>query len=90
MEFDWDTAKDAANRAKHGVGFDLARQIDWTRAQTVLDVRQDYGEPRFCVYARISGRLFCCVCTLRKGTIRIISMRKANRREERDYGPKAL
>lgn len=86
MEFEWDEAKDSTNRAKHGVGLAEAAQMDWGAANPVLDTRQDYGEPRFRLIAPIGKRFFVCVYTLRKGRIRIISLRKANSRERRDHG----
>lgn len=86
MEFEWDDGKDAANRAKHGLGFDVVHQLDWADARPVRDLRSDYGEPRYIVYARLGLRLHACVFTLRKGRIRIRSLRQANKREERDYG----
>ena len=86
MEFEWDEAKDAANRAKHGVGFDVARELRWEDALPEKDVRAEYGEDRFIIYAYRATRLYACVFTLRQDRIRIISLRKANKREERDCG----
>ena len=86
MDFEWDEAKDAANRAKHGVGFDFARELQWEDARPEKDVRAEYGEDRFIIYAYREARLYACVFTLRQERIRIISLRKANKREERDYG----
>ena len=86
MECDWDESKDAANRAKHGVSLAQAVRLDWTRGKDVMDLRADYGEDRIIRYARLDARLFACVYTVRSGRLRIISLRKANRREIRDYG----
>ena len=86
MEFEWDEGKSAANRAKHGVGFERARQMDLDSAHKVADLRRDYGEHREVAYVRHEGRLFVCVYVLREGRYRIISLRKANSREERKYG----
>lgn len=86
MEFEWDEAKDAANRAKHGLALRDAALLDWVRGRTVPDQRQDYGEARFVRFARINGRLHVCIFTQRQGRRRIISLRKANRREIRDHG----
>ena len=48
LEFEWDDAKDAANTAKHGVGFVIARNVfkDVFAIERVDD-RQDYGEERY-------------------------------------------
>jgi uncharacterized DUF497 family protein len=86
MEFEWDEAKDAANRAKHGLGLGEAARMDWARTVPAVDARADYGEARLIAYAPIDGRLHVCVYTLRGRKRRIISLRKANKREERAHG----
>jgi uncharacterized protein len=85
MEFEWDDAKDAANRAKHRLSLSDAVRLDWVNGRTVADHR-DYGELRMMRYARLDGRLMVCIYTLRGPFYRIISLRKANQREIRDYG----
>jgi uncharacterized protein len=85
MEFEWDATKDAANRAKHGVSLADAARLDWQIGRTEVDPRQ-YGELRLMRYAKLDGRLMVCIYTLRGTTYRIISLRKANQREIRDYG----
>ena len=86
MQFEWDEAKDAANRAKHGIGLAEAAELDWIRAKFVIDERADYGEIRVIAYAVLLSRLHTCVFTLRNDTARIISLRKSNSREIRDHG----
>ena len=86
MDFEWDEAKDAANRAKHGIGLARAARLDWGRAIDVEDMRRDYGEVRTVSFARLDGRLHACTWTWRDGRKRIISLRKANRREVRRNG----
>lgn len=86
MEFEWDDAKDAANRTKHGVGFDIVWELDWIEAQELTDTRNDYGEIRRQAYLYRVDRLYVCIYTERDGARRIISLRKANRREEQRYG----
>ena len=86
MEIEWDAEKDAANRAKHGVGLAEAARLDWATAVEIGDTRRDYGEVRRCAYLYRGARLFVCVYTRRDGRKRIISPRKANKREERRHG----
>lgn len=81
----FDPAKDAANRAKHGLSLAEAERLDWSRAFVVKDARHDYGEPRYRVYAMLDGRLHMAAVTWRSGTLRVISLRKANRREVSRY-----
>lgn len=86
MEFDWDEAKDKANRAKHGVSLAEAVGLDWADRTEVQDLRADYREDRIVAYACLGDRLHVCVYTLRDETLRIISLRKANNREIKAYG----
>jgi uncharacterized protein len=51
-----------------------------------IDERWEYGEVRYRLYGRVDGRLFVVVYTKRDRAVRIISARKANARERRDYG----
>jgi len=46
MGFEWDQAKDAANRRKHGLGFREAAQIFRGPVLVATDTRHDYGERR--------------------------------------------
>ncbi|MGQ7934677.1 BrnT family toxin [Paraburkholderia sp. D1E] len=82
---EFDPAKDQINRSKHGVSLALAECFEWDRALDALDDRHAYGEPRFFAYGLIDGRVYCLVYTLRGETLRVISLRKANKREVNDY-----
>lgn len=83
--FDWDEAKRRANLAKHGVDFALAREFFWDVAVIERDSRNDYGEDRLSVTAPLLGRLHVMIYVVRDGRIRIISLRRANKRERRRY-----
>ena len=60
-------------------GFDLATAKIW------IDTRNDYGEERFIALGTIGERLFSLVFTVRGDALRIISLRKANKREVNSY-----
>jgi uncharacterized DUF497 family protein len=79
--YDWDEAKRAANLAKHRVDFVDMERFDWGTALTREDARRDYGETRFISVGLIDGRLHVCVWTPRHQRLRIVTLRKANRRE---------
>jgi uncharacterized DUF497 family protein len=81
--YDWDEEKAAANLIKHGVAFEAVYGFDWDGAVTAEDIRYDYGEPRYAALGKIGDRAHIVVFTERSETIRIISLRKANRRESR-------
>ncbi|WP_422023704.1 BrnT family toxin [Pyruvatibacter mobilis] len=85
MEFEWDDAKAAANLAKHGVAFDEILDFRWDRAILLEDTRRDYGEPRYIALGPIASRIYVVVFTRRSPAIRLISLRKANRREVASY-----
>ena len=79
--WDWDEAKRQANRAKHGIDFATLDGFDWATAQIEPDLRRDYGEERVNAFGLIGDRLFALTYTMRGGTCRAISLRKANYRE---------
>ena len=81
--YDWDPAKARANLEKHGVRFDAVEEFDWFTAIEAEDTRYDYGEVRMQALGRIGDRPHVLVYARRGGTIRVISLRRANRREMR-------
>jgi uncharacterized protein len=82
----FDPAKDMVNRAKHSVSLALAEILFAGPHVTMTDDRIDYGEVRNVAYGPINGRLFACVYADREAERRVISLRKANRREVKRYG----
>ena len=82
---DKDLAKERRNLAERGLSLDLAEHLDWSTALIWEDRREDYGERRYCVLGFIDQRLHSVVFTPRDGKPRIISLRKANKREMRRY-----
>jgi uncharacterized DUF497 family protein len=85
MEITYDPNKDAANQQKHGVSLAEAAQIEWDTALERLDNRNDYGEDRYTTLGAIGNRLYCVVYVEREGKRRVISLRKANKREVTKY-----
>jgi len=85
MHVTYDGDKDAANADKHGVSLALAADLEWDSALVWPDVRHVYGEPRQCGLGYIGRRLYAVAFVDRADGRRIISLRKANQREERIY-----
>jgi uncharacterized DUF497 family protein len=84
IEISFDPAKSEANIRRRGLPFELVRDaFDWASAQVIEDTRRDYGERRFRAFGFIGMRLHAVVYTPRAGTMHVISLRKANQREER-------
>ena len=85
MQITFDPAKDAANVAKHGVSLALAVNLEWSWLLAAPDIRRDYGETRMLGYAPLGTRVYCVVFTDRGDERRVISLRKANRKEVKRY-----
>lgn len=85
-DFQWDCDKDSLNRRKHDFGFQdaLAVFLDENR----FDIYDNSGESeeRFKTIGRIKGVIIIVVVhTERNGAIRLISARKATKKEEKEY-----
>ena len=86
MEFEFDPAKDEANRFKHGLPLAFAKQIfDSNGHVIVASHRQIDGEDRFKAIAPIDDRLYTAVHVWRGDVVRLISVRRSNPGERRDY-----
>jgi uncharacterized protein len=85
MQIEFDPVKDAGNRAKHGVSLTLAAELDWDAALVWVDDRFAYAEFRMIALAPTTGILYYVAFVDRASVRRIISLRRANRREVKQY-----
>jgi len=85
MEIDFDPAKNERNIAERGISFALAALFDFSTAWIVEDTRNAYPERHFQALGLLDARLHMLVFTPIAGGIRVISLRKANKREVRRY-----
>lgn len=85
MNITFDTAKDAANIAKHGVSLAEAARLNWNWLLCHADARRDYGELREVGFAPLGNRVHCVVFVQQGSSFRIISLRRANAREVNEY-----
>lgn len=84
-DIDYDPKKNEINIVERGLPFDLIEELDWLATTIKPDLRMDYGEERWIATGPIHGRI-CVICyTWRMRTLRVISLRKANNREIKDY-----
>jgi uncharacterized protein len=83
--YEWDKAKNRSNFAKHGLDFGDAEQVFAGPCVTFQDGRFDYGEERLITLGLLDGRVVIIAHAPRGEATRIISMRKANRREQKIY-----
>lgn len=84
MEFEWDAAKDEANRRRHGISFSEARELfeSGVGYLEIYDAAHSGDEDRFIAVGPIHAGLIVVVYTERlEATIRVISARQATRAE---------
>jgi uncharacterized DUF497 family protein len=88
--FEWDPRKAVANKRKHGIDFERAREVFFDPLRSRDIEGHEHGEVRWRTVGEIGGRLFAVSHTLEEekdGTeiIRIITARKATPSERRAY-----
>jgi uncharacterized protein len=86
MGVDFDPAKDAANRSKHGVPLTFGLSIFEDENHVIFpSMRPIDGEDRYKAVGMIEGRLWTLVHVWRGETMRLISVRRSNDGEQREY-----
>lgn len=84
MKFEWDNKKSETNRDKHGIDFETARKL-WMD-QFRVDILAPYpNEDRRILLGRLKGKVWAAIYTLRGDSVRIISVRRARKREVELY-----
>jgi len=87
MNIEWDQAKATTNLSKHRVAFEDAVHVFYDVGRIEAhDGRESYGEDRWATIGLVYPAVLYVVYTVRDGdTIRLISARKANEKERREY-----
>lgn len=85
MIYEWDDNKNKRNVRERGIDFASVENFEWPNALILEDTRHDYGEQRFQAVGMINRKLHVMVYTERQQRTRIISLRRANAREEAIY-----
>lgn len=82
----WDVVKSAKNKLKHGISFEEARDHIFEKENLVIsDVARSFGgEERFAVLGKFKGKYYAGIFAIRPDGIRIISVRRARREEEKE------
>ncbi len=84
MRFEWDAAKNSANRVKHGIDFETAKGL-W-RDENRIEIQAPHPvENRQIIIGRIKEKLWTAVYTMRGSNIRIISVRRSRKKEAELY-----
>jgi hypothetical protein len=86
VEITYDSAKNERNIRERGLSFERAADFDLETAVRFEDTRRDYGERRFVAAGYLDRRLHILCFTATAAGIRVISFRRANAREARQYG----
>jgi len=85
VEFEWDPAKSALAEQRRGIGFARAAEIFLGRLVEWTDDRRPYGEIRVRAVGESAGEVLHVVYTRRAEMIRIISARRASRKERAQW-----
>jgi uncharacterized protein len=85
LRIQFDSIKDSTNREKHGVSLAMAAELDWIASLVWVDARFEYNERRMIALAPVAGVLYYVAFVDRGNVRRIISVRRANRREVKHY-----
>ncbi len=85
MEITFDPRKNERNLRERGLSFEMVEEFDFDSAVYTVDTRKDYGEVRTRALGLIGDKLFALVFTTRGAALRVISLRRANRKERNRY-----
>ena len=84
MEFEYDPAKSASNKDKHGIDFDEAQQI-WLDEERIIVPTAWVEEERLLAIGKIAEKIWTAVFVYRFDRIRLISVRRSRSEEVREY-----
>lgn len=84
MDFEFDPAKNASNKTKHGIDFFEAQAL-WNDPDLIEIPVRTKDEPRFLVIGKIGEKHWSGVITYRGEKIRIISVRRPRKEEVEIY-----
>jgi uncharacterized protein len=85
VDIDFDPNKDALNQSNHGVSLTLASSLDWDSALVWIDDRFEYDELRMIALAPETNTLYYVSFVDREHVRRVISLRRATRKEVKFY-----
>lgn len=83
--YDWDETKRKSNLRDHRIDFTEVYRFEWHAAYIFVDDREDYGELREVAIGFIGLGLYVLTFTRRGKQIRVISLRKAAKRDVERY-----
>jgi len=84
MNFEYDENKSQSNKIKHGIDFEKAQKL-FDDVDIILYPSQYTDEERFFATGLIDGKYYSAIITFRGSHIRIISVRRARKKEIEYY-----
>jgi uncharacterized protein len=84
MKFEWDAEKSRTNQDKHGIDFEAAKNL-WLDEDQIEIYAPSPIEDRRIIIAKYHNKIWAAIYTMRDDTIRIISVRRARKREVNLY-----
>ncbi len=84
MKFEWDAEESRSNKARHGIDFETVKEL-WLDENCIEIHASPPLEDRRIIIGKVKNRIWAAVYTLRRDAIRIISVRRAKKREANLY-----
>lgn len=84
MNFEYDPQKSKTNKEKHGFDFEDAQEL-WCDPNSIVIPLGYIEESRYVVVGLFRGKYWSAICTDRNESTRIISFRRAHKKEEEIY-----
>ncbi|SMC08397.1 BrnT family toxin [Nitratiruptor tergarcus] len=85
MHIEYDPNKSKANKQKHGLDFEEARELFENDDSLIVPAKIIDGEERYALIGYLDGKCYVAIFTYRGENIRIISVRRCRKNEERNY-----
>jgi uncharacterized DUF497 family protein len=85
VKFEWDDDKSHTNKAKHGIDFETARNL-WLLDENRIEIHAPHPvKDRRLIIGKYHHKIWAAIYTMRNDTVRIISVRRARKREAMLY-----
>jgi len=83
MEFEWDENKNKINILKHNISFDDAKKLFQNDIYYLEEAKTKDNEIRYAISSYIREKCFTAIFTIRNNKIRLISVRRCHKNEEK-------
>ena len=82
FDFEWDENKSQTNKQKHGIDFEEAKKL-FQKGVKIFFAKEVDNEKRYLISNYIDAKCYSAIFTVRNGKIRIISVRRCRKNEQR-------